>query len=175
MPSGQRRSLNVWLSILLLVVIVGGLFLMAASISYQGQQPSADLRYVGTGEVNDGGYLRFAGTFWITNRSDVKIMVVLKQIETKKPEGWIIYTNTLRTLHILPPREAVQVKIDAPAVNGAWRVRLDALGEMMGLARYWSLAKMYLSSSQGRRAVRPAFRGTIYDRPTEIVSSDITD
>ena|SRR5688572_28340988 len=175
MPSGRRRSLNVLLWTLLLVVIVGGLFLVAASISYDRQQPSADLRYVGTAEVNDGGYLRFAGTFWISNRSEVRIMVVLKQIETKKTEGWTIYTNTLRTLHILRPREAAQVRIDAPAVNGAWRIRLDTLGEMTGLARYWSLAKIYWGYSQGRRAGRPAFRGTIYDRPTEIVSSDITD
>jgi hypothetical protein len=175
MPSRKRRSLNVLLWLLLLAVIVGGLFLVAASISYQGQQPSADLRYVGTAEVNDGGHLKFAGTFWISNRSEVRIMVVLKQIETRKPEGWTIYTNTLRTLHTLLPREAAQIKIDAPAVNGAWRIRLDTLGEMTGLARYWSFAKMSWAHSQGRRAVRPAFRGTIYDRPTEIVSSDITD
>ena len=175
MPSGQRRSLGTLIWILLLVVVVGGLFLVAASISYERQQPSVDLRYVGTAEVNDGGYLRFAGTFWISNRSEVKIMVLLKQIETKKPEGWTLYTNAFRTLHILRPHEAAQVKIDAPTVNGTWRIRLDTLGEMTGLARYWSLAKIYWGYFQGRRAGRPAFRGPIYDRPTEIVSSHITD
>jgi len=160
MPFGQRRSLSVLRSILLLLVIIGGLFLAAASISYRRLQPAADLTYVNTAEVNDGGYLRFAGTFWISNRSEVKIIVLLKQIEIKKTEGWTTYTNTFRTLHTLRPGEAAQVKIDAPAVNGAWRIRVDALGEMTGLARYWSLAKTYWRHAQGRRAVRPAFRGT---------------
>ena len=174
MPRRSRYLPKLALALALLIV-VAGLFLVAASISYRRQQPSADLRYAGTGEVNDGGHLKFAGTFWISNRSQVRIMVVLKQIETKKTEGWTVYTNTARTLHTLRPREVTQVRIDAPAVNGAWRVRLESLGEMTGLARYWSLTKMYWAYSQGRRAVRPAFGSTIYDRPTEIVSSDITD
>ncbi len=176
MPSERRRLLRTLLWILLLVFIAGGLFLIVASISYERQKPSTDLKYIGTAEVNDGGSLKFVGTFWISNRSEVRIMVVLKQIETKKPEGWTIYTNTLRTLHTLLPREAGHVKIDAPTVNGPWRVRLDALSEMTGLARYWSRAKVYWGYySQGRRAARPPLKGTIYDRPTEVVSSEIRD
>ena len=176
--SHRRRHLPILA--LVLLVIVGGLLAIAISISYQQQRASAELRYVSTDQTI-GGTLKFVSTFWISNRSDAKMHIALRQIETKTPQGWTTYTNTTSTLKMLPPGEAAQIKIDAPASNGAWRVRLVALREMKGLARYWSFAKLYWGDLRNRvemgKAARPLppLGGAIYGSPTELVSSDITD
>ena len=180
MPQRRLHLPKLALALVLLVVIVGGLLAIAISISCQQQRASAELRYVSTDQTI-GGTLKFVSTFWISNRSDAKILIALRQIETRTPQGWTIYTNTTSTLKMLLPGEAGQIKIDAPAFNGAWRVRLAALSEMKGLARYWTLAKLYWGDLRNRlemgKAARPLppLGGAIYGSTTELISADITD
>jgi hypothetical protein len=184
MPRSKIRWQIFALAILSSVVVVG-LLAVAVRTSYQRQRASAELRYVSTDEVRDGGLMKFTSTFWISNRSEAKILVALKRIETKANGMWTTYSNAASTLKILQPREAIQIKIDTPVVNSPWRVRLDALGEMKGLARFWTLAKLYWGDLRNRlemgKSARPlpplggAIYGSTNGSTTELISNDITD
>jgi hypothetical protein len=166
---------------LLLGTLLVALLAFWTGVSYHRQKPIAELRYLGSGQVNVDGHIYFGSTFWVSNCSDNSIMITLRAIETRTSQGWSVCSNAIRMLRMLPPHQAGHFSIDPPPTGGAWRLRVDACSQMKGLARYRSFGKLYWGDLRYRlrfgRAARPwpPFGGPIYDRTAELVSHDITE
>src|SRR5438067_10844194 len=116
-----RRRLAI--AVIMIALVLSFLALLT-SMSYHRQRAVAELRYVGSGQVNIEGHIYFGSTFWVSNSSDTSIMISLRAIETNASQGWSIYSNTIRTVQTLSPYQAGCFSIDPPRTDGTWRLRV---------------------------------------------------
>lgn len=111
-----------------------------------GTNAPITLRYIKTGEFNNGGYISFGTTLWATNHTSRNLSVTLSAIEVKTAAGWTTRTNLLQPLSFVAPGKPFGALLLQPHAVGyaclklgdepsdeTWRLRA-AVGEQMSVA-----------------------------------------
>jgi hypothetical protein len=159
-------------------------------------KPPITLRYVTTGQFNDGGYLSFGTTFWATNHTTNEYLISMAAIEVKVGTNWstrlipneiLMFRPTGEPLprYGLPPHVAgyVTPAFSAWPTSGTWRLRVFASEKLTGMTatatglwRYPGLMKRRFLTKDPNIPVNPFATNMVsYKNAVEVVSQEVSE
>jgi hypothetical protein len=109
--------------------------------------PPITLRYIKTGEFNNGGYISSGTTFWATNHTSETLVISQLAVEAKAGANWITVSHFMQPLMFRHPGKAVgqphlqphdagyaTIYLPGQPTSGTWRVRGEVSEQLTGTA-----------------------------------------
>lgn len=186
------------LAITLFAVVAVSVFVLALRPRRLGvitADPIA-LRYIQTGEFNNGGYTSSGTTFWATNHTSNTLMIHLSAIDVKNGSNWLTQSQPTRLISFQPQNAPYPLPTLAPHGAGygtlqlpglspgsIWRMKVHVAEQLTGpeaavarVKRYPSLLKVRVQSGDTNIPWTPFSPGfSFFGAGTEVVSQEIVE
>lgn len=153
------------------------------------------LRYVQTGQFNNGGYITSGTIFWATNHTRNTQFVMLSAIEVKVGTNWVTQSRpvlpllfqppgTRSTQPLLNPHDAgyATLQLSNPPAGTTWRLRVIVERRLTGIGDAWAHFRAYpvmlarrLRTGDTDIPVNPFSKAWSFSRVTDVTSQEISE